>query len=145
MATSYEDRQAAWEKKEEAREEEERKGEVKVGEALGKVTGDIGKTGDARVRIDNVETLRFKPSVDLKKGDSVRVTIEADWTRRDQEKQGEERKGDAKVGEALGKATRDIGKAGDVRVRIDNVETLRFKPSVDLKKGDSIRVTIEKV
>ena len=76
MSTSYEDRQAAWEKKEKAREEEERKGEVKVGEALGKVTGDIGKTGDARVRIDNVETLRFKPSVDLKKGDSIRVTID---------------------------------------------------------------------
>jgi len=45
----------------------------------------------------------------------------------------------------LGKATGNIGKADDVSVRIDNVETLRFKPSVDLKKGDSIRVTIEKV
>jgi hypothetical protein len=145
MATSYEDRQAAWAKKEQAKEEEERKGEVKVGEALGKATGDIGKTGDVRVRIDNVETLRFKPSVDLKKGDSIRVTIEADWTRRGQEKQREERKGEAKVGEAVGKATGNIGKADDVRVRIDNVETLRFKPSVDLKKGDSIRVTIEKV
>ena len=145
MATSYEDRQAAWAKKEQAKEEEERKGEVKVGEALGKATGDIGKTGDVRVRIDNVETLRFKPFADLKKGDSIRVTIEADWTRRGQEKQREERKGEAKVGEAVGKATGNIGKADDVRVRIDNVETLRFKPSVDLKKGDSIRVTIEKV
>ena len=145
MATDYNKRRADWAKREQAKEEEERKGEVKVGEALGKATGDIGKTGDARVRIDNVETLRFKPSVDLKKGDSIRVTIEADWTRRGQEKQGEERKGEAKVGEASGKATGDIGKADDVRVRIDNVETLRFKPSVDLKKGDSIRVTIEKV
>ncbi|MFC2041401.1 hypothetical protein ACFLTY_03665 [Chloroflexota bacterium] len=145
MATSYEDRQAAWDKKEQAIEEEERKGEVKVGEALGKATGDIRKNSDTRVRIDNVETLRFNPSVDLNKGDSIRVTIEADWTRRGQEKQGEERKGEAKVGEALGKATGDIRKTGDTRVRIDNVETLRFKPSVDLKKGDSIRVTIEKV
>ena len=145
MATSYEDRQAAWAKKEQAKEEEERKGEVKVGEALGKATGDIRKASDVRVRIDNVETLRFEPSEDLKRGDSIRVTIEADWTRRGQEKQGEERKGEAKVGEALGKATRDIGKADDVRVRIENVETLRFKPSVDLKKGDSIRVHIEKV
>ena len=112
---------------------------------MGKATGDIGKTGDVRVRIDNVETLRFKPFADLKKGDSIRVTIEADWTRRGQEKQEKERKGEAKVGEALGKATGNIGKTDDVRVRIDNVETLRFKPSVDLKKGDSIRVTIEKV
>ena len=74
--TSYNERQAAWDKREQAKEKEERKGEVKVGEALGKATGDIGKTGDVRVRIDNVETLRFKPSVDLKKGDSIRVIIE---------------------------------------------------------------------
>jgi len=145
MATDYEERRADWAKREQAKEDEERKGEVKVGEALGKATGDIGKTGDVRVRIDNVETLRFKPFADLKKGDSIRVTIEADWTRRGQEKQEKELKGEAKVGEALGKATGNIGKTNDVRVRIDNVETLRFKPSVDLKKGDSIRVTIEKV
>jgi urease accessory protein UreF len=145
MATEYDKRQADWAKREQAKEKEERKGEVKIGEALGKTTGDIRKTGDTRVRIDNVETLRFTPSVDLKKGDSIRVTIEADWTRRGQKKQGEERKGEAKVGEAFGKTTGDIRKTGDVRVRIDNVETLRFMPSVDLKKGDSIRVTIEKV
>jgi len=145
MATDYDKRRADWAKREQAKEEEERKGEVKVGEALGKATGDIGKTGDVRVRIDNVETLRFKPFADLKKGDSIRVTIEADWTRRGQEKQEKERKREAKVGEALGKATGNIGKTDDVRVRIDNVETLRFKPSVDLRKGDSIRVTIEKV
>jgi len=68
MAIDYDERQARWAKREQAKEEEERKGEVKVGEALGKATGDIRKTGDARIRIDNVETLRFKPSVDLKKG-----------------------------------------------------------------------------
>ena len=76
MTTDYDERRAKWAKKEQAKENEERKGEVKVGEALGKATGNIGKTGDVRVRIDNVETLRFKPSVDLKKGDSIRVTIE---------------------------------------------------------------------
>ncbi len=76
MATDYDKRRADWAKREQAKEQEERKGEVKVGEALGKATGDIGKTGDVRVRIDNVETLRFKPSVDLKKGDFIRVTIE---------------------------------------------------------------------
>jgi len=76
MATDYNKRRADWAKREQAKEEEERKGEVKVGEASGKATGDIGKADDVRVRIDNVETLRFKPSVDLKKGDSIRVTIE---------------------------------------------------------------------
>ena len=145
MATDYDERQAAWAKKEQAREDEERKGEVKVGEGLGKVTRDIGKASDMRVRIDNVDTLRFEPSEDLKKGDSIRVTIEVDLTRRGQKKQGWERKGEAKVGEALCEATRDIGKGDDVRIRIDNVETLRFRPSEDLKKGDYIRVTIEKV
>ena len=76
MTTDYDERRARWAKKEQAKENEERKGEVKVGEALGKATGNIGKTDDVRVRVDNVETLRFKPSVDLKKGDSIRVTIE---------------------------------------------------------------------
>ena len=76
MATDYEDRQAAWAKKEQAKKGEERKGEVRVGEASGKATGDIGKADDVRVRIDDVETLRFKPSIGLKKGDSIRVTIE---------------------------------------------------------------------
>ena len=76
MATDYDERRARWAKREQAKEDEERKGEAKVGEALGKATGNIGKTDDVRVRIDNVETLRFKPSVDLKKGDSIRVTIE---------------------------------------------------------------------
>ncbi len=76
MATDYNERRARWAEREQAKEKEERKGEVKVGEALGKATGNIGKASDVRVRIDNVETLRFKPSVDLKKGDSVRVTIE---------------------------------------------------------------------
>ncbi len=140
MGSSYEDRQAAWAKKGQAKEDEEREGEVKVGEALGKVTGDIKTNSDKRVRIDNVETLRFNPSTDLMKGDSIRVTIEADWTRRSQIKKGE-----AKVGEALGKVTGDIRTNSDKRIRIDNIETLRFNPSVDLKKGNSIRVTIEKV
>ena len=76
MATNYEDRQADWARKEQAREAEERKGEVKVGEVFGKATGDIRKDDDVKVRIDNVETLRFKPTEDLKKGDSIRITIE---------------------------------------------------------------------
>ena len=145
MTTDYDERRARWAKKEQAKENEERKGEVKVGEALGKATGDIGSFGDVRVRIDNAETMRFQPSADLKKGDSIRVTIEADWTPSRQKKQGEERKGEAKVGEALGKVTGNIRKASEVRVRMDNAETMRFQSSADLKKGDSIRVTIEKV
>ena len=131
--------------KREAREKEERKGEVKVGEATGKVNGNIGKFGDVRIRIAKVETLKLQPSEDLKKGDSIRITVEADWTEGRQKKQGEERNGTPKVGEAVGKVTGNIGKASDVRIRIDKVETLSFQSSEDLKKGNSIRVTVKKV
>jgi hypothetical protein len=145
MATDYDKRQADWATKEQAREDEERQGEVKVGEVFGKVTGDIRKADDIKVRIDNVETLKFNPPGDLKKGDSIRITIKADWTKRGQERQGWGRESVAQPNEAFGKATGDIRKTDDVRVKMDNVETLRFKPTEDLKKGDSIRITISKV
>ena len=67
--SDYDKRQADWAKGEDDRT-------VKVGEARGMVTGDIKKTDDVRVRIDKFETLTFYPSVDLKKGDSIRITIE---------------------------------------------------------------------
>ena len=67
--SDYDKRQAESTKREDERT-------VKVGEARGRVTGDIKKTDDLRVRIDKLETLRFYPSVDLKKGDSIRITIE---------------------------------------------------------------------
>jgi len=73
---NYDERQADWAKRGQEKEEEEQKRAVKVGETRGKATGDIKKTDDVRIRIDNVETLRFRPSVDLKKGDSIKVTIE---------------------------------------------------------------------
>jgi hypothetical protein len=65
---------------------------------------------------------------------------QADWTKREQGKEGA-----LKVGEVRGKVTRDIRRGSSVRVRIDDVETLTFSPSVDLAKGDSIIVVIEKV
>ena len=64
---------------------------------------------------------------------------------RGQEKQRRGREKKVQAGEALGKVTGNIKKSDEIRVRIDDVETLKFKPSVDLKKGDYIRVTIEKV
>ncbi|MFC1952423.1 hypothetical protein ACFLV8_02120 [Chloroflexota bacterium] len=67
--SSYDERHADF-----ARREEERT--VKLGEVKGRVTGGIKKTDNVKVKIDNVETLRFKPSLDLKSGDSIKVTIE---------------------------------------------------------------------
>jgi len=145
MAADYNKRQSDWAKKEQAREDEERKGEVKVGEASGKATGDIRKSDEVKIRIDDVETLRFKPSFDLKKGDPIKITVKADSTMRGQEEQRWGRERNVQAGEALGKTTGDIRKSDEVKVRIDNVETLRFKSSADLKKGDSVRIIIEKV
>jgi hypothetical protein len=49
------------------------------------------------------------------------------------------------VGEVRGRATGDIKKTDEIRVRIDKVDTLIFYPAVDEKKGDSLRIIIEKV
>jgi len=49
------------------------------------------------------------------------------------------------VGEVRGKATGDIKKTDEIRVRIDKLDMPRFYPAVDVKKGDSIRIIIEKV
>jgi hypothetical protein len=144
MATDYEEREKAWAKKSQDKEKEERKGEVKVGEALGKVTGDISKFGEVKVRIDNVEAVKFKPNTDLKKGDSLKVIVEADWSRRGETTHGHEGKSEAKSGEVFGKVTGNFSKDHDVKVRIDNVEQLKFKSSTDLKKGDFVRLLIEK-
>jgi hypothetical protein len=145
MTSDYEQREAAWAKKAKDKEKEERKGEVKVGEALGKVTGDISQFGEVKVRIDNVEALKFKPFADLKRGDSIKVTVEADWSGRGETTRGHEGKSEAKSGEVFGKVTGNIGKDHDVKLRIDNVEQLKFKSSTDLKKGDFVRLLIEKV
>jgi hypothetical protein len=67
--SDYDNRQADWKKREDERT-------VKLVEARGRVTGNIKKNDDVRVRIDKVETLSFKSPVDLKNGDSIRITIE---------------------------------------------------------------------
>ena len=146
MTSDYDERQARFAEKEKEKALEERKGEVKIGEVTGKTTRDIErKTGGTKIRIDHVEDLYFQPTVDLKMGDSLKIIIDADWTKRGQTQHMEFRRRPDNIGEAAGKLTTDIKKTDDVKVRIDNVETLRFKPSADLKKGDSVRITIEKV
>ncbi|MDD5288975.1 MAG: hypothetical protein PHY28_07710 [Dehalococcoidales bacterium] len=67
--SEYDKRQADWKTREDGRT-------VKVGEVSGRATGHIKITDDVKVRVDNVETLRFKPSIDIKNGDSIRITIE---------------------------------------------------------------------
>ena len=63
---------------------------------------------------------------------------QADWAKREESR-------NVKVGDARGRASGDIKKGDDVRIRIDRVEALSFPSSADIKKGDTIRIIIEKV
>jgi len=54
---------------------------VKLGEVQAKMSADVNKTDELTVHLrlrysDKLETVRFKPSEDLKKGDTVKITIE---------------------------------------------------------------------
>jgi len=54
---------------------------VKIGEVQAKLSADVKKTDDLRVQLrvsysDKLETARFKPTQDLKRGDTLRITIE---------------------------------------------------------------------
>lgn len=145
MSSDFQNRQAAWAKKEQAKEDEERKDEVKVGEVSGKATGDIGRTNELKIRIDNVETLKLKSSFTFIKDDSIKIIIMADRTAKAQEKQRWGRERIIQAGEAIGKVTGHIKKTDDIKIRIDNIETIRFNSSEELKKGDSLRVIVEKL
>ena len=63
--------------------------------------------------------------------------------RADQAEKEQERT--VKRGEIRGRVTKGIKLNDNIRVRIDHIEELSFNPSIDLKNGDVIRVTIEKV
>jgi hypothetical protein len=47
-----------------------------LGEARGRVTGNIRTTDDLRVEIDKFESMSFKSSMELKNVDAIRITIE---------------------------------------------------------------------
>jgi ribosomal 50S subunit-recycling heat shock protein len=54
---------------------------IKLGEVQAKMSADVKKTDDLTVSLkvswsDKLETVKFKPSEDLKKGDTVKITIE---------------------------------------------------------------------
>ncbi len=54
---------------------------TKLGEVQGKISADVKKTDELNVSLkvsysDKLETVKFKPSEDLKKGGKVKITIE---------------------------------------------------------------------
>ena len=65
----YEKRQSDFAKREDAKT-------VNLGEFRVRVTGTIRKNDDVRVRIDKVEALSFKSAIDIKSGETLKITIE---------------------------------------------------------------------
>jgi len=55
-----------------------------------------------------------------------------------------------KLGEVQSEITADVKKTDDLKVRLqvgysDKTKEITFKPSEDLKKGDKVKITVEKV
>lgn len=55
-----------------------------------------------------------------------------------------------KIGEVQSEMTADVKKTEDLKVRLqviysDKTKEVTFKPSEDLKKGDKVKITVEKV
>ena len=55
-----------------------------------------------------------------------------------------------KIGEVQLEMTSDVKKTEDLKVRLqvsysDKTRAITFKPSEDLKKGDKVKITVEKV
>ena len=56
----------------------------------------------------------------------------------------------AKLGEVKSEMTADVKKTEDLKVQLkvawaDKMKEITFKPSEDLKKGDKVKITFEKV
>ncbi len=56
----------------------------------------------------------------------------------------------AKIGEVQSEMTADVNKTDEFKVNLkvawaDKMKEMTFKPSEDLKKGDKIKITVEKV
>jgi hypothetical protein len=54
---------------------------VKIGEVQAKLSADVKKTEDLAVHLrvtysDKLERAKFKPNQDLKKGDTLKITVE---------------------------------------------------------------------
>ena len=55
-----------------------------------------------------------------------------------------------KIGEGTSEMTTDVNKTEDVKVSLkvsysDKIKEIAFKPFEDLKKGDKVKITVEKM
>jgi len=144
MTSDYERRRAAQAKRAQEEEQAERQKEIIVAETTGKVEKDITSGQELRVRIHEVDDLHLKPSKDLKKGDILKIIIKADPSLSEQHKLTWGREKPSRPDEASGTVKGKIKVNHDLDLKIERLEISKVKSSVELDKGDSIRIIIEK-
>lgn len=144
MTSEYEKRRSAWAQKAEDEEAAQRQKEIIVGETTGKIAQDIKSSQELKVKINNVGSLHLTPSINLSKGDSVKILIKADPSLSEQHKLTWGREKASQPDEAFGTVTGKISKDHEIKIKIDRIDIQKIKSSANLDKGDSIRVIIGK-
>ena len=144
MTSEYEQRRASQAKRAQEQEDAERQKEIIIGETSGKVDKDFSSGQELKVQISEVGNMRLKPSMDLNKGDIVKITIKADPALSEENILSWGREKPSYPDEALGTVTGKIKADHDIKIKIDHIDVQKTKSSTALDKGDSIRLSIEK-
>ena len=144
MTSDYEQRRAAQANRSQEEEQAERQKEIIIGETSGRIEKDITSGQELKVKIRDVTDLHLKPSKDLKKGDILKITIKADPTLSEEHKMSWGREKPSHPDEAYGTAKGRIKANHDLDLKIDSIEVEKVQSSVEMGKGDSIRVIFEK-
>ena len=144
MTSDYERRRAGQAKRAQEEEQAERQKEIILGETTGKVEKDISNGQELKVKIHDVDDLRLKPSIDLKRGDILKIIIKADPSLSEEHKISWGREKASHPDEASGTVKGKIKVNHDLDLKIERIEVNKVKSSVELDKGDSIRIIVEK-
>lgn len=143
MTSDYERRRAAQAKRAQEEEQAERQKEIIVAETSGRVEKDISNGQELKVKIHDVNDMHLIPSEDLKKGDILKITLKADPTLSEEHKLSWGREKPSHPDEASGTVKGRIRVGHDIDLKIDRIEVKKVQSSVELDKGDSIRIIIE--
>ena len=144
MTSEYEQRRAEQAKKVLEQDMAERQKEIIVSETSGKVEKNISVGQELKVKVNGVGNLSLKPSMELNKGDMLKITIKGDPALSQEHIISWGREKPSHPDEALGTVTGKIKAGHEIKVKIDHIDVQKIKSSTELDKGDSIRVVIEK-
>ena len=144
MTSEYEQRRA--ERAERIREGEQsaRDKEIIVGEMTGTVEADISSGQELKIKIHGVDDLVLSPSMDLKTGDTLKITVKADPSLSEHHEMDWKRRKPEYTDEASGVVKGKIKANHDLGLKIDRISVSKAQSSAELDKGDSIRINIEK-